>query len=362
MEEGDNLGSKVDQDTNYGCELPRLNVIKKSLNLSPRRKIITLVLPKVELSPRSNQRISIPRLHKSKNSEIPRHLSMSVECTNIKRPEDPRRSPIKSSINNFLMSLDDQKSSKSRRTRLSSLQIKLNERLKQQKSIKTTKMSSKSIQHEEISIKGESKPTKHIPSNPQIESKLCTMACAFRDLVESKYNKLFDDIDINKKGSIILDDFINMIILKGLGENSEKEESYITVKKKASDIFNLFYSVCSKSRIMKKDFFAVCSVYEYFSPDMQPDDFLKIENLPEVKLKINDLKQVFEFYCKDGAIDMKQFKSILACVQVDGIGTLTDVIFVEAVGFVQFLSFLPLFLWVHQEVTGQINAEREKMF
>ena len=41
--------------------------------------------------------------------------------------------------------------------------------------------------------------------------------------------------------------------------------------------------------------------------------FLKIENLAEVKNKIFDLKQVFEFYAKDGIIDMKQFKSILAC-------------------------------------------------
>lgn len=362
MEEGVNLDNRINQETNYGFELPRLNGIKKSLNLSPRRKIITLVLPKVELSSRSNQRTSIPRLNKIRNSDIPRHLSMSVECTCPQRPEDPRRSPIKSSINNFLISLDDQKSLKTRRARLSSLQIKLNERLKQQKSAKINKLSSKSTQNDEISIKGESKPTKHITPNPIIESKLCTMACTFKETVESKYNKIFDDIDINKKGSIILDDFINMIILQGLNEKSEKDESYIVVKKKALDIFNLFYLVCSKNRIMKKDFFAVCSVYEYFSPDMLVDDFLKIENLVEVKMKIHDLKQVFEFYSKDGVIDLKQFRSIMACVQVEGIGTLIDVVFVEAVGFVRFLSFLPLFLWVHQEVTGQINAEREKVF
>jgi len=269
-----------------------------------------------------------------------------------------RRSPVRSNNNCFLLNLEDTNCLKYKRTRLSSLQAKLNQKLKLQRSNKLSKMISKSTQNEEILVKGESKPSKHTDSVPLTESGLCNTACQFKESVENKYLRVFEDIDINKNGSIVLDDIINMVIYKGLNEDTEKEESYILVKKKSLDMFTLFYLVSSKSRITKKDFFAVCTVYEYYSPGMEVADFLKVENLAEVKSKINDLKQVFEFYAKDGVIDHKQFKSILACVHVDDISALVVVLFAETVGFARFLSFLPLFLWVHQEVTGQLKDER----
>lgn len=355
--DNDDGGSKNCVDGNLSFELPRLNGIRKNLNLSPRRKIITLKLPKVELSPRSKQGVSFPRSINSEKSEGFRHLSMSVECTVSQQTELLRRSPVRSNNNCFLLNLEDSNCLKYKRTRLSSLQAKLNQKLKLQRSNKFGKVITKSTQNEEILVKGESKPSKHTATVQITESALCNMACKFKESVENKYMRAFEEIDINKSGSIVLDDIINMIIYKGLNEDTEKEESYILLKKKSLDIFYLFYLVSSKNRIGRKDFFAVCAIYEYYSPGMEMADFLKIENLVEVKNKIIDLKQVFEFYAKEGVIDQKQFKSILACVHVDDISALVTVLFAETVGFARFLSFLPLFLWVHQEVTGQFKRE-----
>ena len=187
------------------------------------------------------------------------------------------------------------------------------------------------------------------------ENSLYSSTKNFKENIDTKYKKTYDEIDLSRNGFILLDDIINIVILLGLINHTDKDHSYLSIKNKALEIFSVFYLVSTKSKISRKDFFAVCSVYEYNNPDASVNEFFKLESFQRLKSQITDLRQVFACYAKDNTIDHKELKSILACIQADDIYQLESLVCVEAISFARFLRFLPFFLWMHQEVVKQLE-------
>jgi hypothetical protein len=326
-------------------ELPPLCGLKKQLNQSPRRRIITLKLPKVELSSKDTHYSGFPLSLLSQNPDN-RKLSMSVDCR-LKEQSLLSTSPLKSKINNYQLFLEDSSKLKHRRARLSSLQVRLKRKMAGFKG-RPTKTPSK----ENILIQGQAKPSKE-PINvlPVNENSLFCVGKNFRLAVESKFLSVFEEVDINKTGVIVLDDFINLVIFRSLKEG-EKHENYFQIKQKSLEMFHLFYFVTGKSKVQKNDFFAVCSVFEYFFSHLQPNDMLKLEGLKMLLEKLEEMKQVFTCYSKRDVVDDREFKSLLACAQVDDIFLILNLLFSEPVNFSRFLLYLPIFLHVHKEVTS----------
>ena len=67
-----------------------------------------------------------------------------------------------------------------------------------------------------------------------------------------------------------------------------------------------------KSKISRRDFFAVCSVYEHNNPTNSISEFFTLENFQNLRSQMVDLRQVFSCYSKDSIVDPKELRSILA--------------------------------------------------
>jgi hypothetical protein len=113
--------------------LPPLTILRKNINLTPRRRIITLKLPKVELNPRDTFFVGFNKHTISERPENNRALSMSVECTKIPSPDQSRESPLKSSINQYQMALDDSNRFQTKNKKPSIWAIKAAEKVRLQK-------------------------------------------------------------------------------------------------------------------------------------------------------------------------------------------------------------------------------------
>ena len=99
--------------------LPPLNIIRKSINMTPKRKILTLKLPKVELNPRDTYFLGFPKSSPQEKGEINRYLSMSVEYTKSPSPDLARNTPLKLNFNQYQLSLDDTQKFKTKHQRVS---------------------------------------------------------------------------------------------------------------------------------------------------------------------------------------------------------------------------------------------------
>lgn len=330
-------------------ELPPIYGMKKQLNQSPRRRIITLKLPKVELFGKETLSSKFPLSLISEKPRNSRVLSMSVDCR-MQKNNSFIRSPIKSSFNNYQLNLENPQNA--RHKRLSSLQVRLRGNLKNFKAqpIKITS-------NEDILVRGQSKIIKEsIILEPINEKGLFSLVKNFKLKVEEKYLKLFEEIDISKSGVIIFDDFINLIILISLRDSGDREDNYLIIRQKSIEMFNLFKSSSGRSKIYKSDFLAIGSVFEYFFTENQAEDLLKFENVYYLQLKVNEMKQIFTYYAKDGVIDEREFKSILTCIQIDDLMLIQGLLFSEPLIFSRFLVFLPVFLHVHKEIVdGSVN-------
>ena len=320
-------GSKSPRDSIHleSISLPPLNAVRKSINLTPGRRIITLKLPKVELNPRDTYFIGFPKSSPQEKGEINRYLSMSVECKKSPSPDLSRESPIRSNVNQYQISLDVTQKFQKKHQRFSIWKIKAAERIKLQK---ISNMSRKIWKDyvtrpnidNEFTVKGESRTVKSTINHLGIsDNAVYSSAKVFKELVDQKYKKVYEEIDLNRNGYIVLDDIINIVILLGLINQTDKDQSYLSIKNKALEIFQVFYQVSMKSKISRRDFFAVCSVYEYNHPTSSISEFFSLENFHNLRSQMVDLRQVFSCYSKDIIVDPKELRSILACINTDDI-------------------------------------------
>ena len=324
-------------------ELPSIHGMKKQLNQSPRRRIITLKLPKVELFGKETLSSKFPLSLISGKPQHSRVLSMSVDCR-MQKHNSFVRSPIKSSFNNYQLNLENPQNA--RHKRLSSLQVRLRGNLKNFKA-QPVKITS----NEDILVRGQAKVMREsVVLEPISEKGLFALVKNFKVKVEEKYSKVFEDIDISKSGVIIFDDFINLIILISLRDSGEREDNYLAIRQKSIEMFSLFKSSSGRSKVHKSDFLAISSVFEYFFRESKAEDLLKFENIHFMQLRVNEMKQIFNYYAKEGVIDEREFKSILACIQIDDLMLIQGLLFAEPLVFSRFLVFLPVFLHVHKEI------------
>ena len=233
-------GSKSPRDSIHleSISLPPLNAIKKSINLTPRRRILTLKLPKVELNPRDTFFIAFPKSSPQEKVEINRYFSMSVEFTKSPSPDISRDSPIRSNINQYQISLDVTQKFQQKHQRFSIWKIKAAERVKLQKISNMSRKIWKDYvtrpnMDNGFTIKGESRTWKSTINHlPMSDNTIYSSAKAFKDLVDQKYKKVYEEIDLNRNGYIALDDIINIVILLGLINQTEKDQSYLSIKNK----------------------------------------------------------------------------------------------------------------------------------
>ena len=338
--------------------LPPIHGMRKSLNYSPKRKIISLKLPKVELNPRDTYFMGFKT--PTDKSEHPRYLSMSVDYVSKSAlPERGHQSPVKSNLKHYLLQVEDfQKNSKQKMPL--EQKPKASSRVKMQKNSnlirKYWKNSAPAHMGPDISIKGEGAVSKVcLPHLAPGENSLYTTTKLFCESIEEKYLTAFEEIDLNRNGYIALDDIINYLILKGLMNPEDKGTSYLSIKNTAQEIFQVFVMVSGKYRVHKKDFFAVFSVFEQFKGQGVEGEVLSVNNFRVIRQRILELKGVFECYAKGGVIDQRELKSILACVYIDDIHMIGNMLFSEAINFSRFLRHIPVFLWMHHEVVKQLD-------
>jgi hypothetical protein len=357
----DKKNSRKSKDAD-NSSLPPLYGMRKSINSSPKRKIITLKLPKVEINPKDTHFKGFHRSTPNEKPETSRYLSISVESKKNHLNEYQIHTPAKSSLNNYQNHSEDFSHNPNHSQKPSISQINASKKTKIQKinkfSRKFWKTLPESCPSNEISIKGESKLLKvQFTQSSSTDNSLFSVTKAFKDHVESKYLELFNEIDLSRNGNFNLDDVINYLILLGINKPVDQESSYLDIRRKAQSIFQVFFMVSLKVKIPKKDFFAVCSVYENL--DEGKNEFLlEVDVFERVKQQVMELKDVFNCYAKDGFVDQKEMKSILACVQAENIHLIEELVCKEAVNFSRFLRYLPVFLWMHQEVVRQLEISK----
>jgi hypothetical protein len=357
-----------------GKSLPPILINKKLIDLSPKRTVITLKIPKVELTPRDSQFVGLPKLSPQDKPENNRYLSMSVDCK-LPSPEVPKNILKSNIINQRLdykssrpyqlqLSLDDSFRLEKNTHKYSTWKIKAAERLKIRKISNMSRKIwkeyiAKPFVDDEFTVKGESKPYK-LSKNPSKvnESSIFATIKTFKEHTDVKYKQIYDEIDYNKVGYIILDDIINTVILLSLKNQTDKDQSYLSVKTQALEIFQVFFLVSMKAKITRKDFFAVCSVYEHNNGNNLISEFFNAENFQRLKGQITDLKQIFNCYAKDGFIDARELKSILVCIHTDDVYQIESLLCADPIDFARFLRFLPLFLWMHQEVLKHLEINQ----
>lgn len=286
---------------------------------------------------------------------------MSVEYAKSPSPDLSRNTPIRSNVNQYQISLDVTQKYQKKHQRISIWKIKAAERIKLQKiSHMSRKIWKDYVTKPSIdngfAVKGESRTSKNSAKQyPVPENTIYASAKAFKDQVDQKYKKIYEEIDLSRNGFIVLDDIINIVILLGLINQNDKDQSYLMIKNKALEIFQVFFLVSMKSKISRKDFFAVCSVNEHINPIESISEFFNLDNFQRLRGQIIDLKQVFTCYAKDNAVDPRELRSILACINTDDIYQVEALLCVENINFARFLRFLPFFLWMHQEVVKQLD-------
>lgn len=121
-----------DLQTGEKTVLPPLNGLRKSINLTPKRRIITLKLPKVELNPRDTYFIGFPKSSLQEKPENTRYLSMSVDYTKSSSPDHAKVTPLRTNFNQYQISLDDSSKFTKKNQKFSIWKIKAAERLKLQ--------------------------------------------------------------------------------------------------------------------------------------------------------------------------------------------------------------------------------------
>ncbi|OMJ72272.1 hypothetical protein SteCoe_29320 [Stentor coeruleus] len=295
--------------------IPPLIPIKKPLNISPRRITnINLRLPNLELRPGRNFSVSPI----SDNINI-HSLSMEIPHATIIPPK---------------------------------LRFKQSHDLSPKTFIKASKIwkNSSSI-HLAIS----SKTNLLQNSGTSVNSKnLYENLTNFLRFIESKYKKTYEEIDISQKGYVTVDDFINLLMFINL-VNLKSVENFDIVRTKAEELFAIFYKVSSSNKVTRKDFYAVCSLYEFGRTEPGSLNVLDERVMEMLKEKAREVEEVFLCYAKTGRIKIKDLHNVLYYLNFNDIHVIEGMLYLEVIDFSCFLRFLPLFSWIHYNVTKNLE-------
>ena len=184
---------------------------------------------------------------------------------------------------------------------------------------------------------------------------------SFIAFIENTYRKIYEEIDISQKGFITVDDFINLVMFIELinsgGKTSPKNiENYDKVKGKAEEILNVFGKVSKSNKVTKKDFFAVCSLFEFTKHSASSFNVLDEEMRNFVVVKIQEFEKVFQCYAKEGRIRMKDLHNILLCLDMPDQHQLEGLLYLENIDLVCFFRYLPLFSFIHSKVLKSLSS------
>lgn len=175
----------------------------------------------------------------------------------------------------------------------------------------------------------------------------------FQGYIEKTYKKMYEEIDIAQKGFLTVDDFINLVMFIDL-INSKNAENFELVKAKAEDIFNLFASV-SANKVTRKDFYAICSLYEQFKCTDEVMNLLDLDVCELIRKKVSENCEIFKCYAKNGRIKLKDLHNILKCLYMNDLQLVEGMLYLEVIDLSCFLRFLPLFSWMHENVIKSLD-------
>jgi Ca2+-binding EF-hand superfamily protein len=202
-----------------------------------------------------------------------------------------------------------------------------------------------------------SKKNKNLPSISYISSgtlNLYSNLVSFHRLIEKRYTKMYEEIDTAQKGYITLDDFINLVMFINL-VNSQSSESFDTVKSRAESILTLFEGISSSNKITKKDFFAVCSLYEHIRTSSDQLNLLDTKTCMTIKTKLEEVNEIFKCYSINGRIKTKDLHNMLVCLRLSNLKSIEELLCFEVIDLSCFIRFLPLFSWMHENVIKSLN-------
>ena len=183
---------------------------------------------------------------------------------------------------------------------------------------------------------------------------LFNMVTSFQRYIESNYKKMYEEIDIAQKGYITVDDFINLVMFIDL-IHSNNTENFELVKSKAEDIFSVFSTVSSTNKVTRKDFYAVCSLYEQVKTTHEVLNLLDSNSRALIRAKVEETSKIFKCYSKNGRIKLKDLHNVLKLLHMDDLQLIESMLFLEVIDLSCFLRFLPLFSWMHENVIKSLD-------
>ena len=198
-----------------------------------------------------------------------------------------------------------------------------------------------------------------IPSSTK--NSLFEKITTFQHYIDSTYRKMYEEIDISQKGFITQDDFINLVMFielinPGGGRASTKNcGDFEVVKGKAEEILQLFSRVTKSNKVCKKDFYAVCSLYEFVKSDARSFSLMDAEMRQMLIRKTEDFEQIFHCYAKEGRIRMKDLHNILSCLSLSDLHQIESMLYLENIDLPCFFRYLPLFSWMHTSVIKSLD-------
>jgi hypothetical protein len=152
---------------------------------------------------------------------------------------------------------------------------------------------------------------------------------------ENIYKKYFEDIDKANKGYIVANDL----------------KLYLTGHNISPDrVYKLFKSISNRGKILKKDFLAVCLVYEHNTGEPSkfkiPDESI----ISSLEIQLKELKEIFEFHAKNNKISKEYLQEINQFLNpTQDILKAESLVLTSQVDFSWFLRCVPYFLYMHLE-------------
>ena len=183
---------------------------------------------------------------------------------------------------------------------------------------------------------------------------LFNLVMSFQSYIEGIYKKMYEEIDIAQKGYVTVDDFINLVMFIDL-IHSNNADNFELVKSKAEDIFNMFLMVSSTNKVTRKDFYAVCSLYEQVKTTHEVLNLLDSNSRALIKVKIEETSQIFKCYSKNSRIKLKDLHNILKLLHMNDLQLIESMLFLEVIDLSCFLRFFPLFSWMHENVIKSLD-------
>lgn len=152
------------------------------------------------------------------------------------------------------------------------------------------------------------------------------------------YKKKFEEADRAKKGYLLLEDFFAQ------SENFEL----------AQRLFKLFSSVSNRFKVPKKDFLAVCAVYEHNGGEAKNFKLDDGKMVGKLEKQLEELREVFEMHSKNNQICKGYLQEVSEYLQVtEDVYKAESLVLTEPVTFSWFLRYVPYFLFIHSAVLNK---------